>query len=509
MVEDKEYSDNYSCYQQYMQSLDGTDAKKPDTKDTSDKNAETTKLEKELDEFNTKDDVKDDTNSEASSVSSELTAGDILGEYSSSVDVTQPLSVGDTKSDVKSEADDPKVADVEKVAKDDASSSSSSSCSSSSSSTASSKAPSGGKKLADDYIDALGMSFSKDLKLKGKEEPKGTDRSASWNNNNDDDDIDESSNQSDDQDAEDDGDADDEDRYSFLPNDDRSSCLNRTSSEKSSGSLSTGRVASTDAATDDTKEGEKSINDDFRQKFLRMNTRDTLQHPVEIMTGTMDSDLRNKRGPKLETTLESNEESEPGDIPEPEKKLEDDDVNDTTDIDKEEDSSADVSKPSDYSEDVTTDSKDIGSGNTSRSPDNNTSSMADTTISTTERDYSDWKIPVLPKINQQEIFALPTAEERINALKQKRQELLNFDTGLSTYLKEIVKKGTQPLMNNKSIGTHVRDAYEHSQKPHHHYSTSTVGSVTTELASDLIRRSSVLKQKSKNFFRRIHLKTTN
>lgn len=239
------------------------------------------------------------------------------------------------------------------------------------------------------------------------------------------------------------------DQYSFLPNDDRStdddnSTVESSESKESTGSLSTGNNSTS-----------QDMEDDFRARFMRMNTKDTVRTKkvdVSALDSISESSQLDLEAPKQEPNT-SSDTSRSLEIPPLE---------------------ADTS-----SEAPSTISRDLGTTDT-------------------------FEIPQLPPIDLKAIFALPTSYSRIQMLHEKRQELVDCDTGLETYLSESVKRA-QPALNDQGIGPHAKAAYQSAQKNHHHYAAS-VGSVTTEFASDIMRTTSVMKKKGKNLFKKIHFK---
>ncbi|KAH3670639.1 hypothetical protein OGAPHI_001154 [Ogataea philodendri] len=104
-----------------------------------------------------------------------------------------------------------------------------------------------------------------------------------------------------------------------------------------------------------------------------------------------------------------------------------------------------------------------------------------------------------PNIDLKKIVQLPTTQQRLERLHKAKEELDEYDTGLSSYLSESTK-ATSFTFNEAQLGPNVLNAYKNSDQYH-----STTPS-TTELANDLLRTSSVIKQKGRNLLRKIHLK---
>ncbi|KAF6015052.1 hypothetical protein HII12_001105 [Brettanomyces bruxellensis] len=320
----------------------------------------------------------------------------------------------------------------------------------------------------------------------------------------------------------------DGDAYSFLPNDDASSVLDHHLSNTSTGSLSTGVISRSVTEKDDAlSEAPLPDSSDFRAKFIRMNTMDTVQTKGKDKTGTvMTASTVSTAIPEEETASERTQIPEPLAVNVDANGDDSGGIHSLTEGTKENENTIDSSmlEPLPEGEEynnakrssTTTEDTTRNSGVTWESIDTKASSKLSSKSLTSSyssmksppQDYSDWKIPELPSISVRAIMALPTSEERLAAFKKGRNDLLNFDSGLETFLRETVKMGKRPAISKDGqMGPNVKSAYSNSQHLHHRYTSSSVGSVTSELASDLIRRSSVLKQKGKNFFKKMHLKT--
>ncbi|VEU22539.1 DEKNAAC103551 [Brettanomyces naardenensis] len=317
------------------------------------------------------------------------------------------------------------------------------------------------------------------------------------------------------------GDDDDGDQYSFVPNDDRGSIINKEMTNDSTGSLSTGNFsASIHPPEDDASNSnltDSTGQDDFRNKFMRMNTKDTLRGAMG--TGNSSS-VESWTSPSVNTMAEEPKEAKesvplvvvpsPMEVM-PEEEEGEGEVEGTMLTPLAENDEGHIlrnsgSTASSTGRDSTRDSNTTwDSGDTKSSVQSPVSPISSS--SRTGKNLENWAIPKLPTVDQKSILSLPTVSSRLKTLKEKREELLNFDTGLETFLRETVKTGSPTVLNNDGkLGPHVNAAYVNAQRGYHHYSTS-VGSVTTEFASDIIRTSSVLRKKGKNFFKKIHLKS--
>jgi len=316
----------------------------------------------------------------------------------------------------------------------------------------------------------------------------------------------------------------DGDTYSFLPNDDASSTLDHHLSNPSTGSLSTGVISRSVTEKDDAlPETQLPDSSDFRDKFIRVNTMDTVQTTIKdgtaatLTSGTVSTAISDEGVASVSEQI-----PQPSSVNEVEKSDETTVRRNLNEDSKEREETVNSSmlEPLPEGEEydntkrssTTTEDTTRNSGVTWESFDTKESSALSVSSSYSSgkaapHDYSDWKIPEMPSISIAAIMALPTFEERLTALKKGRNDLLNFDSGLETFLRETVKIGNRPALSKDSeMGPHVRSAYTNSQRAHHRYGSSSVGAVTSELASDIFRKSTVLKQKGRNFFKKIHLK---
>ncbi|KAG7747418.1 hypothetical protein KL912_003442 [Ogataea haglerorum] len=251
------------------------------------------------------------------------------------------------------------------------------------------------------------------------------------------------------------------DRFSWQQNDDQFSFAgHETRSVSSSGSLLTRRTYDLSDSYSESVPGEDSEADQFRQVFVRQNTKDTVRLvKSETLGSSVYEDLRSERyqgripiakPPIRQTRVRSMLIDE---VPEPR---------------------------------------------------TNSRVASETSQDTKETKETVKEAPVItafPDADLKKIMQLPTTEKRLAALQKARQELMEYDTGLSGYLHEAIKAGSKSFANTDSqLGPNVLNAFKNSDQ--YHSSTPS----TAELANDLLRTSSVIKQKGRNLLRKIHLK---
>ncbi|ESX02881.1 hypothetical protein KL918_002344 [Ogataea parapolymorpha] len=251
------------------------------------------------------------------------------------------------------------------------------------------------------------------------------------------------------------------DRFSWQQNDDQFSLAGHdTRSVSSSGSLSTGRTYDLSDSYSESVLGEESEADQFRQNFVRQNTKDTVR-PVrsETLGSSVYEDPRSERyqgrSPIVKPPIQQARVRSMliDEVPEP------------------------------------------------RTNSRVASETSQDTKETKETIRETPAITTFPNVDLKKIMQLPTTEKRLAALQKARQELMEYDTGLSGYLHEAIKAGSKSFANTDSqLGPNVLNAFKNSDQ--YHSSTPS----TAELANDLLRTSSVIKQKGRNLLRKIHLK---
>ncbi|KAG7858205.1 hypothetical protein KL919_003463 [Ogataea angusta] len=251
------------------------------------------------------------------------------------------------------------------------------------------------------------------------------------------------------------------DRFSWQQNDDQFSFAgHETRSVSSSGSLSTRRTYDLSDSYCESVLGEESEADQFRQNFVRQNTKDTVR-PVrsETLGSSVYEDPRSERyqgrGPIVRPPIQQSRVRSMliDDVPEP------------------------------------------------RTNSRVASETSQDTKETKETIKETPAITAFPDADLKKIMQLPTTEKRLAALQKARRDLMEYDTGLSGYLHEAIKAGSKSFANTDSqLGPNVLNAFKNSDQ--YHSSTPS----TAELANDLLRTSSVIKQKGRNLLRKIHLK---
>ncbi|KAG7915534.1 hypothetical protein KL927_003810 [Ogataea polymorpha] len=251
------------------------------------------------------------------------------------------------------------------------------------------------------------------------------------------------------------------DRFSWQQNDDKFLLAGHdTRSVSSSGSLSTGRTYDLSDSYSESVLGEESEADQFRQNFVRQNTKDTVR-PVrsETLGSSVYEDPRSERyqgrvpivKPPIQQTRVRSMLID--DVPEPR-------------------------------------TNSLGASETSQDTKETKETIKETPA-----------ITAFPNADVKKIMQLPTTKKRLAALQKARQEFMEYDTGLSGYLHEAIKAGSKSFANTDSqLGPNVLNAFKNSDQ--YHSSTPS----TAELANDLLRTSSVIKQKGRNLLRKIHLK---
>ncbi|ODV85526.1 hypothetical protein CANARDRAFT_175979 [[Candida] arabinofermentans NRRL YB-2248] len=292
----------------------------------------------------------------------------------------------------------------------------------------------------------------------------------------------------------------DDDQYSFVHNDESSTFQRK---RLSIGSLSTGGYPSS-IRPDDESINEMAYGDDFRNEFIRQNTRNTMRtiatstDPGSSTYGSEISEGASVTLPRQTSSTYTNPYQQKRSSGYKVKSML---IDSDTPIHKKSLGGLDENTES-SSFDSSYDDSANDSGFQIPQPSAARGSTVSASSSMLLSNMVKLETPKLPVIDLNKLMSLPSSDQRLAELRKHREELLSFDTGLTTFLKQTIQMGSVSFTSTESqLGPNVANAYKTANL--HHATPHT----TADLTNNLMRSSTALKEKGRKLFGKIHLKS--